>query len=149
MSFVPLMSFASFMSFMSFMSFVSFVSFVSFMSFVSNVSNEVLPPLLMFRKVGWSAKKDSILTCKLFGHQQQKLRTRKQCELTLMISSYEINLFKTYWQEIENDDKARVSGRYFFHRNEVNYFQAANDPVVQEKFLGLCEQISGLAFPTG
>lgn len=53
------------------------------------------------------------------------------------------------WLAVSNDDKARVSGRYFFHRNEVNYFQAANDPVVQEKFLGLCEQISGLAFPTG
>lgn len=53
------------------------------------------------------------------------------------------------WLAVSNDDKAKVSGRYFFHRNEVNYFQAANDPVVQEKFLGLCEQISGLAFPTG
>ena len=53
------------------------------------------------------------------------------------------------WLAVSNDDKAKVSGRYFFHRNEVNYLQAANDPVVQEKFLGLCEQISGLAFPTG
>lgn len=51
------------------------------------------------------------------------------------------------WLTVSNDDKAKVSGRYFFHRNEVNYLLAADDPIVQEKFLKLCEQISGISFP--
>jgi hypothetical protein len=32
--------------------------------------------------------------CKLFGHQQQKLRTRKQFDFTFVICSYEINLIR-------------------------------------------------------
>lgn len=51
------------------------------------------------------------------------------------------------WLAVSNDDNAKVSGRYFFHRNEVSYLLAANDPEVQEKFLKLCEQISGISFP--
>ena len=32
--------------------------------------------------------------CKLFDHQQQKLRTRKQFDFTFVICSYEINLIR-------------------------------------------------------
>lgn len=51
------------------------------------------------------------------------------------------------WLAISNDDKAKVSGRYFFHRMEADYLQAANNPEVQENFLTLCERLSGIRFP--
>jgi hypothetical protein len=40
-----------------------------------------------------------------------------------------------------------VSGKYFFHMKEKHFRQEAADPDVQEKFLTLCEEISGVAFP--
>lgn len=61
------------------------------------------------------------------------------------------NLEKGYqtqaWLAVSNDDKAKVSGRYFYHMKEKHYLPEANDPMVQEKFLKLCEQISGVHFP--
>ena len=51
------------------------------------------------------------------------------------------------WLAVSNDDKAKVSGRYFHHQKEKRYLTEANDPIVQEKFLTLCEQISGVRFP--
>ena len=51
------------------------------------------------------------------------------------------------WLAVSNDDEAKVSGRYFYHMKEKHYLAQANDTRVQEKFLKLCEQISGVAFP--
>ncbi|HMS34791.1 MAG TPA: SDR family NAD(P)-dependent oxidoreductase [Ignavibacteria bacterium] len=51
------------------------------------------------------------------------------------------------WLAVSNDDKAKVSGNYFFHKKEEYYLQAADDPKVQDRFLKLCEQISGVNFP--
>lgn len=51
------------------------------------------------------------------------------------------------WLAVSNDNEAKVTGRYFYHRREKNYRTEAADPAVQERFLALCEQISGVRFP--
>jgi NAD(P)-dependent dehydrogenase (short-subunit alcohol dehydrogenase family) len=48
------------------------------------------------------------------------------------------------WLAVSNDDKARVSGRYFFHKREADYHPATDNPAFQEEFLALCEQITGV-----
>ena len=53
------------------------------------------------------------------------------------------------WLAVSDDKKARVSGRCFFHQRESRYLPAADDVAIQEKFLALCEQISGTRFPAG
>ena len=61
------------------------------------------------------------------------------------------NLQKGYetqvWLATANDSKANVSGRYFHHKKERSYNTTANDITLQEKFLQLCETITGVAFP--
>lgn len=51
------------------------------------------------------------------------------------------------WLASSNDVKARVSGRYFFHQQEARYLPEAGNIDLQEKFLALCEQITGVRFP--
>lgn len=50
------------------------------------------------------------------------------------------------WLATSNDPDARVSGRYFFHRQEKQCHPAAADISLQEKFLSLCEQITSIRF---
>ena len=61
------------------------------------------------------------------------------------------NLQKGYetqvWLAISNDEKAKVSGHYFFHQKEKHHNPEADNVVLQEKFLGLCEEITGISFP--
>ncbi len=61
------------------------------------------------------------------------------------------NLEKGYqtqaWLATSNDDQAKVSGYYFYHQRQKKYLQEAGDVNLQEKFLALCEQISGVQFP--
>jgi NAD(P)-dependent dehydrogenase (short-subunit alcohol dehydrogenase family) len=51
------------------------------------------------------------------------------------------------WLATSNDDKAKVSGRYFHHKKEMHYNTAANDVQLQEELLHQCEGITGVAFP--
>jgi len=51
------------------------------------------------------------------------------------------------WLAVSNDREAKVSGRYFYHMREHHFLPVASDPVVQEKFLAMCEEISGVPFP--
>ena len=51
------------------------------------------------------------------------------------------------WLAVSNDEQAKVSGRYFFHRKETYYLPVAGDVSKQDEFLALCEQISGVKFP--
>jgi NAD(P)-dependent dehydrogenase (short-subunit alcohol dehydrogenase family) len=46
-----------------------------------------------------------------------------------------------------NDDNVKVSGRYFFHQKEVAHNPEADDVVLQDRFLDLCEEMTGLSFP--
>jgi len=51
------------------------------------------------------------------------------------------------WLAVSNDREAKVTGQYFYHKKSKRYLPVAGDPAVQDKFLFLCEQISGVCFP--
>jgi NAD(P)-dependent dehydrogenase (short-subunit alcohol dehydrogenase family) len=53
------------------------------------------------------------------------------------------------WLATSNDPAAKVSGRYFFHRNEARSLPKADDVELQEQFLQLCEKASGVALDVG
>ncbi len=52
------------------------------------------------------------------------------------------------WLAAGNDKEANVSGHYFYHKKEAHYLPAAKDVNVQENFLTMCEQATGVRFPT-
>ena len=51
------------------------------------------------------------------------------------------------WLAVSNDEKARVSGQYFYHQAIKKYNLNADDIALQEKFLTIYEDISGVPFP--
>jgi NAD(P)-dependent dehydrogenase (short-subunit alcohol dehydrogenase family) len=51
------------------------------------------------------------------------------------------------WLAVSDDAKARVSGRYFYHKEENHSHAAADDVALQDQLLELCEEISGVALP--
>jgi NAD(P)-dependent dehydrogenase (short-subunit alcohol dehydrogenase family) len=51
------------------------------------------------------------------------------------------------WLAVSNDEKAKVSGRYFFHQKERHHNPEADDVQLQEKFLSLCKEITGISLP--
>jgi NAD(P)-dependent dehydrogenase (short-subunit alcohol dehydrogenase family) len=51
------------------------------------------------------------------------------------------------WLATSNDEKAKVSGRYFFHQKERHSNLEADDVLLQEKLLDLCKKITGVSFP--
>jgi NAD(P)-dependent dehydrogenase (short-subunit alcohol dehydrogenase family) len=51
------------------------------------------------------------------------------------------------WLATSNDAKAKVSGRYFFHKKETRYNPEADDVRLQDRFLGLCEELTGVHLP--
>ncbi len=50
------------------------------------------------------------------------------------------------WLAVSNDDKAKVSGRYFHHKKEAHYKAEATNIAAQDKLLAACEEISGINF---
>lgn len=48
------------------------------------------------------------------------------------------------WLAVSNDEKAKVSGRYFFHQKETRSNPEADDVLLQEKFLSFCGEITGV-----
>jgi len=48
------------------------------------------------------------------------------------------------WLATGEDDGARVSGEYFFHLKRSKVLEAARDEGVQEKFVGICEELAGV-----
>ena len=51
------------------------------------------------------------------------------------------------WLAAGDDEKAKVSGRYFFHQKERHHHHEADDIQLQERFLNLCGEITGVSFP--
>ena len=51
------------------------------------------------------------------------------------------------WLAVSNDRKAKGSGRYFYHQTEGRYNPQAGDVMLQERFLSLCSDITGIPFP--
>lgn len=48
------------------------------------------------------------------------------------------------WLAVSDDEKAKVSGRYFYHKKEANVHPKADDIELQEEFLDACGQITGV-----
>jgi NAD(P)-dependent dehydrogenase (short-subunit alcohol dehydrogenase family) len=51
------------------------------------------------------------------------------------------------WLAVSNDSRAKGSGRYFHHLTERPSNPQASDVRLQEKFLSLCRDITGISFP--
>lgn len=51
------------------------------------------------------------------------------------------------WLAVSQDHEATKSGRYLHHKKEMSFHPQANDAHIQETFLSVCEQLSGIAFP--
>jgi NAD(P)-dependent dehydrogenase (short-subunit alcohol dehydrogenase family) len=51
------------------------------------------------------------------------------------------------WLSVSNDANAKRSGHYFFHQKEKNHNPEADDVELQERFLRLCGEITGVPFP--
>jgi NAD(P)-dependent dehydrogenase (short-subunit alcohol dehydrogenase family) len=51
------------------------------------------------------------------------------------------------WLAVSNDENVKVSGRYFFHQQERHSNSDADEVEAQEKFLNVCEKITGIKFP--
>jgi NAD(P)-dependent dehydrogenase (short-subunit alcohol dehydrogenase family) len=51
------------------------------------------------------------------------------------------------WLAVSEDSRAKVSGRYFHHQAESRPQPQAGDGVLQEQFLSICQDITGIAFP--
>jgi NAD(P)-dependent dehydrogenase (short-subunit alcohol dehydrogenase family) len=51
------------------------------------------------------------------------------------------------WLAVSNNEKAKVSGHFFYHQKETDYNPEADDVLLQEKFLDLCKEITGISFP--
>ncbi|MCF6404608.1 SDR family NAD(P)-dependent oxidoreductase [Chitinophaga filiformis] len=61
------------------------------------------------------------------------------------------NLQKGYetqvWLATSNDEKAKVSGHYFFHQKEKRHNPEADNIVLQERLLEACRELTGVSFP--
>lgn len=52
------------------------------------------------------------------------------------------------WLAVSNDDGAKISGQYFFHKKVSRYRSEADDETLQAKFLSICEQLTHVKFPS-
>jgi len=53
------------------------------------------------------------------------------------------------WLATSDDAKAKVSSKYFFHQQQNHFNPTAADEVLQDKFLALCEKITGVRLALG
>ncbi|HKO61821.1 MAG TPA: SDR family NAD(P)-dependent oxidoreductase [Pyrinomonadaceae bacterium] len=53
------------------------------------------------------------------------------------------------WLAVSDDTRAKVSGRYFHHQKESTHNSQADDVELQERFLSLCEELTGVPFHEG
>jgi NAD(P)-dependent dehydrogenase (short-subunit alcohol dehydrogenase family) len=51
------------------------------------------------------------------------------------------------WLAVSNDETAKVSGHYFHHMQQRHHNPEADDVQLQEKFLSLCKELTGISFP--
>lgn len=52
------------------------------------------------------------------------------------------------WLAVSDDDDAKVSGRYFYHKNETNYNSKADDTELQDQLMKICEKVTSVRFPS-
>ena len=53
------------------------------------------------------------------------------------------------WLAVSDDSNARVTGRYFHHKQERRYNPIADDIVVRNSFIARCAEVTGVPFPSG
>jgi NAD(P)-dependent dehydrogenase (short-subunit alcohol dehydrogenase family) len=51
------------------------------------------------------------------------------------------------WLATSNDEKVKVSGKYFHYQKQTRYNLEANNVPSQEQFMDLCQEITGVSFP--
>lgn len=51
------------------------------------------------------------------------------------------------WLATSDDEQAKVSGHYFFHKKKSRHNPEADDVELQEQFLEVCSQLTGVSFP--
>lgn len=51
------------------------------------------------------------------------------------------------WLATSTDDKARVSGQYFFHQKPARIHPDVDNHSLQDEFISLCQEITGVSFP--
>jgi NAD(P)-dependent dehydrogenase (short-subunit alcohol dehydrogenase family) len=60
------------------------------------------------------------------------------------------NLQKGYetqvWLAVSNDERVKVTGKYFYHQKERECNLEADDIKLQERFLEVCKDITGISF---
>jgi NAD(P)-dependent dehydrogenase (short-subunit alcohol dehydrogenase family) len=50
------------------------------------------------------------------------------------------------WLAVNDDEKAKVSGRFFYHQKQIRSNPEADDVQWQERFMDLCKQLTGISF---
>jgi NAD(P)-dependent dehydrogenase (short-subunit alcohol dehydrogenase family) len=50
------------------------------------------------------------------------------------------------WLAVSDEDKAKVSGKYFYHQKEKRHNPESDNVMLREKFLVLCREITGISF---
>jgi NAD(P)-dependent dehydrogenase (short-subunit alcohol dehydrogenase family) len=53
------------------------------------------------------------------------------------------------WLAVSNEKRAKLNGRYFHHQKETHHNPEADDGLSQERFLNLCQEITGVSLPGG
>jgi NAD(P)-dependent dehydrogenase (short-subunit alcohol dehydrogenase family) len=61
------------------------------------------------------------------------------------LDSFESGYQTQTWLAVSDDKAAKVSGRYFYHQKEHRYKIEADDVQLQDRFLALCEDITGVS----
>lgn len=51
------------------------------------------------------------------------------------------------WLALSDEEQAKVSGCYFFHQKVRHHNPEADDVQLQERFLALCQEITGVSIP--
>ena len=51
------------------------------------------------------------------------------------------------WLATSDEPEARVTGKYFFHKKQTPQRPEANNVNIQEEFISMCEQLTGIPFP--
>lgn len=51
------------------------------------------------------------------------------------------------WLAASNDEKAKVSGHFFYHQKQTRSNPEADDVDIQERFLDVCKEVTGILFP--
>ncbi len=52
------------------------------------------------------------------------------------------------WLAVSNANEAKVNGRYFYHKKENRYNPLVDNLDFQEELLSVCEELTGVSFPT-